>query len=184
MATIDPTSLPKRSRGPCIMTTRLLFLPIDSEPLKVSRQVPSWVNPLSFETLRRRYHFVRGGGGGQYQGFQQRGHHRTHQHEDSRNAARVRGSKRGCLSTYSVLCLTCLWRIFLLESSEQHVSYQSHTHTHPIVWWQFLPTPVFSAVVAACYVIILSWWLAGRALNRDSNSNNCPLITDRDIWAT
>jgi hypothetical protein len=96
MATIDPTSLPERSRGPCIMTTRLLFLPMDSEPLKVScRQVPSWVNPLSFETLRRRYH-----------------------------------------------------------SSEQHVSYQSHTHTHTpdCIVAVFAHSSLFSStVVSACH---------------------------------
>jgi hypothetical protein len=55
-ATVAPTSLPERYHGACITTTRLLFLPIDSQPLQLSRQVPSWVNPLSFETLRWRYH--------------------------------------------------------------------------------------------------------------------------------
>jgi hypothetical protein len=55
-ARIAPTALPERYRGSCVTTHRLMFLPIDSQPLQLSRQVPSWVNPLSFETLRWRYH--------------------------------------------------------------------------------------------------------------------------------
>jgi hypothetical protein len=55
-ATMAPTGLPTRYHGPCVTTHRLLFLPIDSQPLQRSRQVPSWINPLSFETLRWRYH--------------------------------------------------------------------------------------------------------------------------------
>jgi hypothetical protein len=55
-ATITPTRLPERYQGSCVTTHRLLFLPIDSQPLQLSRQVPNWINPLSFETLRWRYH--------------------------------------------------------------------------------------------------------------------------------
>jgi hypothetical protein len=55
-AGIAPSGLPVRYHGSCVTTHRLLFLPIDSQPLELSRQVPNWLNPLSFETLRWRYH--------------------------------------------------------------------------------------------------------------------------------
>jgi hypothetical protein len=55
-ATMAPTGLPQHYHGPCITTHRLLFLPIDSPPLSIARQVPKWIDPSLFETLRWRYH--------------------------------------------------------------------------------------------------------------------------------
>jgi hypothetical protein len=59
-ATMAPTGLPQHYHGPCITTHRLLFLPIESPPLSITRQVPKWIDPSSFETLRWRYHVQEG----------------------------------------------------------------------------------------------------------------------------